>query len=170
MIFLNFKSIKKNIGLFAEDNITINLVPELKLANYILKIDSKVDADNVFYSQALIGDKIFANNHLFASDGSYTKTKIKQYSYNSLSVDGNKLYYIDYAKGDVFGIYDFKRKKNKLVDSKTQDIVVFQKRIFFYYNWLYFESRFKFPTDVVKVVDHSSYDLFYFHIARNRQE
>ena len=36
----NFNSNKKNIGLFEEDSITMNLIPELKTADYLLKIDN----------------------------------------------------------------------------------------------------------------------------------
>lgn len=39
----NFNSNKQNVGFFEEDSITMNLIPELKTADYLLKIDN-VDA------------------------------------------------------------------------------------------------------------------------------
>ena len=36
----NFNSNKQNVGFFEEDNITMNLIPELKTADYLLKIDN----------------------------------------------------------------------------------------------------------------------------------
>lgn len=36
----NFNSNKQNVGFFNEDNITMNLIPELKTADYLLKIDN----------------------------------------------------------------------------------------------------------------------------------
>lgn len=39
----SFNSNKQNVGFFNEDNITMNLIPELKMADYLLKIDN-VDA------------------------------------------------------------------------------------------------------------------------------
>ena len=36
----NFNSNKENTGFFVEDSITMNLIPELKTADYLLKIDN----------------------------------------------------------------------------------------------------------------------------------
>ena len=36
----HFNSNKQNVGFFEEDNITMNLIPELKTADYLLKIDN----------------------------------------------------------------------------------------------------------------------------------
>lgn len=36
----NFNSNKQNVGFFSENNITMNLIPELKTADYLLKIDN----------------------------------------------------------------------------------------------------------------------------------
>ena len=36
----NFNSNKQNVGFFKEDSITMNLIPELKTVDYLLKIDN----------------------------------------------------------------------------------------------------------------------------------
>ena len=47
----NFNSNQNNIGFFSEDNITMNLIPELKIADYLLKIDN---IDSSFKSDEVI--------------------------------------------------------------------------------------------------------------------
>lgn len=47
----NFNSNENNTGFFAENNITMNLIPELKTADYLLKIDN---IDSSFNSEEVI--------------------------------------------------------------------------------------------------------------------
>ena len=47
----NFNSNQNNTGFFSEDNITMNLIPELKTADYLLKIDN---IDSSFKSSEII--------------------------------------------------------------------------------------------------------------------
>lgn len=47
----NFSSNVTNVGFFAEDNITMNLIPELKTADYLLKIDN---VDSSFKCEEII--------------------------------------------------------------------------------------------------------------------
>jgi hypothetical protein len=47
----NFNSNQNNLGFFSENNITINLIPELKTADYLLKIDN---IDSSFKSEEVI--------------------------------------------------------------------------------------------------------------------
>ena len=47
----NFNSNENNTGFFAENNITMNLIPELKIADYLLKIDN---IDSSFNSEEVI--------------------------------------------------------------------------------------------------------------------
>ena len=47
----NFNSNKQNVGFFTEDSITMNLIPELKTTDYLLKIDN-VEAN--FKSEEII--------------------------------------------------------------------------------------------------------------------
>jgi hypothetical protein len=47
----SFNSNQNNTGFFSEDNITMNLIPELKTADYLLKIDN---IDSSFKSEEVI--------------------------------------------------------------------------------------------------------------------
>ena len=47
----SFNSNQNNTGFFSEDNITMNLIPELKTADYLLKIDN---IDSSFKSSEII--------------------------------------------------------------------------------------------------------------------
>jgi hypothetical protein len=47
----NFNSNENNAGFFSENNITMNLIPELKTADYLLKIDN---IDSSFNSEEVI--------------------------------------------------------------------------------------------------------------------
>jgi hypothetical protein len=47
----NFNSNQNTVGLFSENNITMNLIPELKTADYLLKIDN---IDSSFKSEEVI--------------------------------------------------------------------------------------------------------------------
>ncbi len=82
----------------------------------ITKLSNALEYENIFYAQALVNDKILANNYLIDKNGNSEKTLMNALNTNLL-ISNNKVYYAPLKQGKNIEIYDIQNKTIKTIIS-----------------------------------------------------